>query len=285
LAAALSAVKYKLLAVDLDGTLLRRDGVVHEVDRVAIARLQAAGVPVTIATGRLYSGSRAVARVACVAGPIACVDGSHIVDARDDRGLFSRALAGAHAGSVRQIIARSGAASFLFAQDSIVHDARGEPYVDYVRSWSPKIAVVEEVTAHHFWEHEEGVHAIVAIGTERQITGAVRELRSEMSEAAVVLSFEVRRSSDMFAMVVRAAGSSKGTAIEWLAAYYGCAPSEVVAVGDWLNDVPMFKVCGRSFAMAQAPEIVKEAATDHLLAHGSRGGGIAEAIERAWGSL
>ena len=56
-------------------------------------------------------------------------------------------------------------------------------------------------------------------------------------------------------------------------------------VGDWLNDVPMFKVCGRSFAMAQAPEIVKEAATDHLLAHGSRGGGIAEAIERAWGSL
>jgi Cof subfamily protein (haloacid dehalogenase superfamily) len=278
-------VKYKLLAVDLDGTLLRRDGVIHEADRTAIARLQAAGVPVTIATGRLYSGSREVARAACVAGPIACVDGSHIVDARDDRGLFSHALAGHHAGALREIVARSGAASFLFAQDSIVHDARGEPYAEYVRSWSPKIAVVEEVTSHPFWEHAEGVHAVVAVGTEAQITGAVEALRAEMPDAAVVLSFEVRRATDMFAMVVRAAGSSKGTAIEWLAAYHGCEPSEVVAVGDWLNDVPMFKVCGRSFAMAGAPEIVKAAATDRLEAHAGRGGGILEAIERAWGSL
>ena len=49
--------RYKLLALDLDGTLLCRAGTVADVDREAIARLSASGVAVTIATGRLYSGS------------------------------------------------------------------------------------------------------------------------------------------------------------------------------------------------------------------------------------
>ena len=67
---------YKLLAVDLDGTVLSRDGVPHAIDRAAIARLRDHGVPTTIVTGRLYSGSREIARTLGIEGPIACVDGS-----------------------------------------------------------------------------------------------------------------------------------------------------------------------------------------------------------------
>jgi Cof subfamily protein (haloacid dehalogenase superfamily) len=278
-------VTYKLLVVDVDGTLLRRDGAIDERDRAAIERLRAAGVPSTIATGRLYSGTRAIARQASIEAPVACVDGSHIVDSRDDRELFSRALAGEHALAVRRILERHDAAGFLFAQDSVVYDPRGEPFIAYVRSWSTNVTSVEQVTAHPYWEHEEGVHAVVAVGTEAQIRGAVEAIGAAVPEAAFVLSFAVKRREGTFAMVVRAAGSSKGTAVEWLAAHYGCDPSEVVVVGDWLNDVPMFKRAGRSFVMAQAPALVKEAATDQLEAHASTGGGIAEAIERAWGKL
>ncbi len=54
-------------------------------------------------------------------------------------------------------------------------------------------------------------------------------------------------------------------------------------MGDWINDVPMFRVAGRSFAMRQAPDTVKAHATDQLEADVSEGGGIAEAIRRAWG--
>jgi hydroxymethylpyrimidine pyrophosphatase-like HAD family hydrolase len=79
------------------------------------------------------------------------------------------------------------------------------------------------------------------------------------------------------------ARADEGTAIAWLAAHHGCAPSEVVVVGDWINDVPMFQAAGRSFVMAQAPERVKAAATDRLLSSGLRGGGVAEAIARAFG--
>ncbi|WP_437334158.1 HAD family hydrolase [Sorangium sp. So ce394] len=276
---------YKLLALDVDGTLVRRDGSIHDEDLLAIQRLQSAGIPVSIATGRLYSGTREVARRVGVLGPIACVDGSHIVHTEGDAHLYSRTISGAHAALLRSITERHATASFLFAQDSIVHDATGTPHVHYVRGWSHAIAEVERVSSHPYWEHEHGLLALVAIGTELQVMAAVEEVRSELGEAAFVISFPFLRDghTSLWAMMVRASGSTKGTAIAWLAEHYGCATSDVVVVGDWLNDLPMFEVAGRSFAMAQAPEDVKQAATDRLEADGLRGGGIAEAIRRAFG--
>lgn len=276
---------YKLLALDVDGTLVRRDGSIHDEDLRAIQRLQSAGIPVSIATGRLYSGTREVARRIGVVGPIACVDGSHIVHTEGDAHLYSRTISGAEASLLRSITERHATASFLFAQDSIVHDASGAPHAHYVRGWSHAIAEVERVSSHPYWEHEHGLLALVALGTELQVAEAVEEVRSELGEAAFVISFPLMRDdqASLFAMMVRAAGPTKGTAIAWLAEHHGCELSDVVVVGDWLNDVPMFEVAGRSFAMAQAPEHVKQAATDRLKADGLVGGGIAEAIRRAFG--
>jgi hypothetical protein len=276
-------VDYKLLALDVDGTLLRRDGSINPDDRAAIARLRASGVPVTICTGRLYSGTSGVARSIEVSGPIACVDGSHIVDLDDDRSLFCQTIAGADAVSLRDVIERHPSPSFLFANDNIVHDVSGEPFAAYVRTWSPNIAVVDRVTDHPYWEHERGVVAVVSVGATAHIDAAVLELRRRLDHAAFVISFPVGRLEGMAAMVIRAKGPTKGTAVGWLARYYGCNPAEVVVVGDWLNDVPMFQAAGRSFVMGQAPDHVKAEATDALVADGLLGGGVAEAIARAFG--
>jgi len=276
-------VGYKLLALDVDGTLLRRDGSVHPDDRAAIARVVASGVVVTIATGRLYSGTRPVARALGLSGPIACVDGSHIVDLRDDRDLFQAAIAGAAAALVREVIERHGPASFLFADDVIVHDERGAPFVGYVRTWSPRIDLVARIAEHPSWEAERGLMAVVAVATEHRIRAAAAEIEQRLGHATRVIVFPVARIG-MFAMLIRAAGSTKGTAVEWLARFHGCALSDVVVVGDWLNDVPMFEVAGRSFVMGQAPPSVKATATDMLSADCFRGGGIAEAVRRAWGA-
>ena len=56
-----------------------------------------------------------------------------------------------------------------------------------------------------------------------------------------------------------------------------------IVVGDWVNDVPMFQVAGRSFVMGSAPDAVRAAASDVLASPAGAGGGIAEAIARAWG--
>lgn len=275
---------YKLLALDLDGTLLRPDGGIDDVDLAAIARLRDAGVPVTIATGRMFSGSVAAAQRAGIMGPIACCDGSHIVEVRGRRELVHEGIAGDDALALKRVVERhQGNACFLLAQDSIVHDDRGAPFVPYVRTWSTELAAVAHLCAHPHWEHEQGVLGVIAVGAASDIDEMATELTVEVGHAARTVSFALSRQEGMAALVTRAKGPTKGTAVGWLAEHHGCAPVEVVVVGDWFNDLPMFEVAGRSFAMAQAPERVKSVASDVLEADRVRGGGVAEAIAKAWG--
>lgn len=275
----------RLLAIDLDGTLLRRDGTIHADDLAAIRRLLAAGVPVSIVTGRLYSGSTAAARTVGIQGPIACVDGSQIVDTRGDRPLSLSPITGGPASTLRRVLDRHGAASFLFDGDEIVHDAAGHPFARYLRKWSTNLAQVDRVSAHASWEDEEGLLAVVSVGERARIQAAAEEATAELDGAATVVAFPAASSQETYAMIVRALGVSKGTAIEWLARHHGCAASEVVAVGDWLNDLSMFRAAGRSFVMAHAPESIQAAATDRLSVSEATGGGIAEAVRTAWGAL
>ena len=91
------------------------------------------------------------------------------------------------------------------------------------------------------------------------------------------------RSRGRLDRLVRAAGRDRGTALAELCRSVGCSLDETVVVGDWYNDVPMFEVAGRSFAMGGTPEAVRSKATDVLEQEHGGGGGIAEAIRRAWG--
>jgi hydroxymethylpyrimidine pyrophosphatase-like HAD family hydrolase len=166
-------------------------------------------------------------------------------------------------------------ASFVFDAEGIHHDHAGAAYAGYVRTWSPNIRVVED----HAW-HPEPL-AVVAIGDQEAVAAAHDAIRDRSELFSV--SFPVFHFPGKHAVLVRAAGPSKGTALAELCRTAGCTLAEAVAVGDWVNDVPMFEVAGRSFAMSSSPEAVRSKATDTLAATQGEGGGIAEAIRRAWG--
>jgi hydroxymethylpyrimidine pyrophosphatase-like HAD family hydrolase len=241
-------------------------------------------VPTTIITGRLFSGTREAARIIGATGAVACMEGCHVVDAPTGRELFHGGMSGTIAAEVRTLVAKAAAASFLFAHDRIFYDARGLPHLGYVRTWSVDHVETDAVAEHAVWEHERGLTAIVCVGSQADIQALDADLRRAVGHAVYSTAFPARRREGepaTWGMVVRAAGYSKGTAVRWLAAHYGVEPSEVVVVGDWFNDIPMFEVAGRSFVMAQAPEEVKRAATDRLHADAVSGGGVAEAAVRS----
>jgi hydroxymethylpyrimidine pyrophosphatase-like HAD family hydrolase len=291
-------MSYRLLALDLDGTLLRRDGVVDDRDIAAIAELQAAGVIVTIVTGRLHSGSTGAARACAIDGAIGCCDGSHLVEAASGRTLMQYGMAGDVAALVRTTLARHGLPSFVFDANGIHHDHGGAPYAGYIRTWSPNLRVVEEDVA---WQTEP--LAAVAVGDQAAVAAAHAALRAHAAQLFSV-SFEIGQlathtapprgepderaasghgCAGKHALLVRAAGANKGTALTELCRRAGVPLAEAVAVGDWVNDVPMFEVAGRSFAMGTAPDDVRAKATDVLSATALAGGGIAEAIRLSWG--
>jgi Cof subfamily protein (haloacid dehalogenase superfamily) len=274
-----------LLAVDLDGTLLDSSGEPHVRDVAAIRAAMAAGVRVTIVTGRLYSGTRAYVQQLALQGAIGCADGSHLVRGSDDTTLLHAAVRGKPAATLRDTFARHAPATFVFARDAIGHDPEGAPYVDYVATWSRDIRVTPDVFGHELWSHIDGVTAVVAVGSQAQIEAVVGDLQRDLPGHVLAAAFPMRRGAHVgsWAMIVRAAGSTKGTAVRWIAEHEGVALKDTVCVGDWINDVPMFEVAGRSFAMGQAPDEVKRKASDALGHTSEEGGGVAEAIERAFG--
>jgi hydroxymethylpyrimidine pyrophosphatase-like HAD family hydrolase len=275
----------KLLAVDLDGTLLDAHGRPHGRDLRALRAAIAAGVRVSIITGRLYSGTRSAASQAGIRGAVGCADGSHLVHTADHATLLHLGLAAGHAHGLRDALARAEVTTFVFADDAIGHDARGAPFAGYVSTWSTDIRLCDDVFGHSLWQATSGVTAAIALGSQDRIAQAVAEITRDLREAVFVATFPVRRgaAADLWALLVRASGGTKGTALRWIAQHERIALSDTVCVGDWVNDVPMFEVAGRSFAMGQAPAEVKAKATDVLEETAAEGGGVARAVAEAFG--
>jgi len=273
----------RVFVTDIDGTLLGADGDVHPSDAEAIAALIARGVPVTLCTGRMYSGTREIAEAMRILGPVACIDGSHIVDSTNHLELHSTPLSDVASELLFEALGRIRPAAFAFSGDRLFHDAHGAQYLDYVSTWSERTQEVDRLTDIEAWrEPGATLSALVALGTPDQIRTAEMFIKKNDRHLQCV-TFEVGRPgySGTWGLVVRAAGVDKGTAIDWVAQHHGVTAADVVAVGDWLNDIPMLRRAGRSFAMAQAPSAVKAAATDILKANHTSGGGLAEAALRA----
>ncbi|MBW2456319.1 MAG: HAD hydrolase family protein [Deltaproteobacteria bacterium] len=274
---------YELLAVDVDGTLVRRGGGIDPRDRRAIAALQARGVPVALATGRLYSGSVAVLDALCLRGPQVCVNGAEIVVHPEATELVHLGIVGEASAAVRSALGRHDFAVFALAEGHVVSDERGAMFEGYVRAWSHQLDKVARSLDHPCWDTARGPLGVVAIGLTEPIVEATAELRR--CAGLDVFRFDVSAHVGVSCILLHAARVSKGTGLAWLAEHYGLSLDQVVAVGDWHNDLSMFAVAGRSFAMAGGPDEVGRAATDRLTTPSTAGGGVAEAIQRAWPEL
>jgi len=235
----------------------------------------------------MFSGTRHLAHQLGLDAPLACVDGSHIVHAPSGREMHAAPLASKAAQALMEVLGEFGPAAFAFSDDRVFHEPEGARYLDYVRTWSEQTNEVGNLLFDVDWQGERvHVTAVVALGSQKQVQGAERALNERAAGLLQTVSFPAFRApragdSHSWGMIVRAAGIDKGTAIDWLAQHYGVAPEEIVAVGDWLNDIPMLRRVGRGFAMAQAPDEVKAAASEVLDADAWTGGGLEEAARRA----
>ncbi len=275
---------YKLLAVDLDGTLLAHDGQPHAHDVAAMKALAKTGVVVTIATGRLPSGTLWVAEKAGITGPVVCADGSLLVDAPSGAILKHRTIGcTAH---LRQVLPQRELAAVLFAGDRIVHDARATPYLPFFKTWSPDLHVTESLVDHP--EFSDGtLTALVGIGPEAEVRAFLAEAEAHRESPVQVASFALRKlggRDGMWGFLLRTAGPTKATGLEDLGERTGgIGLHEMVVVGDWMNDIPMLSVAGRGVAMGQAPAEVQAVATDLVHPTSTEGGGIAAAIAAIFG--
>ncbi len=270
----------RLLALDMDGTLLRRDGTIAARDRDAIREAIRGGVRVTLCTGRVSTGAVGAARSLALETTMVCADGGVLACPRTAAKRWQTPMDLPAAERATMTAEEHGLASFVFLHGEIHADRRGAPWLDYVRTWTAELRVHERLIDVTSWRSTEDIAAVLAIGAHERIEASATILRALHGGQVDVVQWRASGHEERWVLMVRPAGVHKGTGLAKLAGELGVARENVCAVGDWLNDVPMFAWAGRSFAMGQSVEAVRASATDTLRATCDEGGGVAEAIAR-----
>ena len=259
-------MKYKLIAIDLDGTVINQEGKVIPGAREAIQKAIAAGIKVTLATGRMYRPSNNFARELGLSDPLICYQGALIREMEDKAVLWHKPLSVTLAREVTEQIRRIGAHQYLYINDELFVENIHDKDAWYAERNGVKLHVVGDLLAVLKSEATE----IAARGDPDYIDRLIVHLNSYFGKSLIVTKVH-----SMFCEIVNPE-SGKGNALRHLAGLMGIEQGETVAIGDGPNDITMLKWAGLSIVIGPAPEEVK-AAADWVV--DSPGDGFAQAIE------
>lgn len=278
----MSSTRPRMLAIDLDGTLLRDDGTVAPEDLAAIQEAKAAGVYVTIATGRIAAGALPTARQVGIEAPIVCADGSQLVQPSTGELIARKSLPGKATRAALAVFSGQALTPFVLTHDAI-HARRGaEPLAPWISAWCSDLRLhgPDEVA----WPELRDVAMVLGIasapeGARLLADVVLAALGSSLPPSAGASAFPMN-GDDMWGVRVQARGCTKSTGLSALAARLGVRRTDVAYVGDWFNDVSAFAWAGRSYCMGSAPADVRRHASEVLRATSANGGGVAEVVHR-----
>jgi Cof subfamily protein (haloacid dehalogenase superfamily) len=240
----------KLIICDLDGTLIGDEFAFSPRVRQAVARAQAAGIAVTLASGRGYSSMRGFAQELAVDAPLISYQGAQTW-AADGTLLEETSLDRRYLPEVIDYCQARAIELAVYHQDQVYQTTRlyDDAYYD-VWFGLPQHYVEDLRTA-----LPGDPIKYIAIAPDKASGD-----RIEREVAALVAGrYQVMRSHDWFVEGL-AAGVSKGAAAERLAARLGIAREEVMALGDSGNDLAMVEWAGLGVAMGNASPAVQAAA-------------------------
>jgi Cof subfamily protein (haloacid dehalogenase superfamily) len=263
-------VPTRLIAADLDGTLLDSRG---ELSARTIAALRAAddaGIVIVFATGRPPTQARVeVAAVGPAVRYGVMANGSMICSLPDREALhtvsFPNAVAFAAIERLRAHDPRFGFGLVSdrgftqeagFAERMPMHQGADEPVADVLTGHDGASEVMKLIAFHNDHSAHELLAIVPAIVGDHLVV-------SHLGAEAVELS---------------PAGVDKGAGVRWLCDHLTIDAADVVAFGDEINDLAMFRFAGRSIAVANAALAVRQAADE--ITDSNDDDGVAKVIER-----
>lgn len=258
----------RLIATDLDGTIVRTDGSISARTIAALARVERAGARLVLVTGRPPRWMRRIPAAVGYHGTAICANGAVVYDLHTETVMATRLIE-------PEIIAYA---------------------VERLRAVLPGVTfAVEYGTGFVFEAHYDlgnwdiaalggrpvdGVTLVGQAGTKLLAShpGTAPEVLTEKAMEVVGDLVTVTHSSRHGLLEMSAYGVTKASALSDLCAEQGITAAEVVAFGDMPNDLPMLTWAGVSYAVANAHPDVLDVATNRTAANDDDG--VAEVIER-----
>ena len=262
-------MEIKLFVTDLDGTLLPTGIKVSENNIQAVKDAVAAGITVTIATGRMYRAALPVAQALGVNVPIITYNGA-LIKSVEGEILHSTYL---DPGLVKEMMDFCESKNWYvqsYSDDELYFPEHNECAKYYENAQKVTGRAVGWDGLRKYAEHVPKLLCVTA-GAE-ETAQRIKEILKQFKGRVDAVS-----SHPLYAEIIPL-GVSKASAIGYLAEKMGIQLEEIMAIGDSDNDLPMLKAAGKSIAMGNAIPEVKEAC-DYVTGKCDEDG-FAEAIYR-----
>ncbi|HHY60906.1 MAG TPA: HAD family phosphatase [Clostridia bacterium] len=260
-------MNFKLVALDLDGTLLTEDKEVTPETVAAVRRVRERGCEVTLCTGRMFAATLPYARELGITLPLITYNGGLVMTPESREVLYQRSLPNRYA---REIIARAreeGLAINYYHEDRLLVEEITEQHRLYA-AWSRvPLEPVEDLLA---LPHDP--LKILLMGDEEKLNRLAEEFRRQWDGTVYVT-----KSWPTFLEFMHPE-ANKGLGLKALLDHLGLDKSQVLAIGDSYNDLEMFQYAGFAVAMGNGEEAVKKAA--HYVTKSNRENGVAQVLEK-----
>lgn len=267
-------MKYKLLIIDIDGTLVDKNGNISAEDSNALAKASAAGIQVSLSTGRAAQACTGIISRLSLDGYHIFFDGalignpvlnSEIYVQPLDKTVLKHAIEFARSNDID--LELHSATHYFVEKETRITDIR--------RQFFDIQPTVAEFTG--IWHRERIIKGGLAASSPRE-TAKFNSFQLEFNNSLHFSWAKTPAYPDIDFINIVDPGVSKGNALEVLVSYLGISLDEVIAIGDGTNDIPLFSHAGMSIAMQNAPDEVK-AAADYITADIDHSG-VAAAINK-----
>ncbi|MFE2373380.1 Cof-type HAD-IIB family hydrolase [Streptomyces sp. NPDC059398] len=271
-----AALPPRLIATDLDGTLLRDDKTLSARTVAALASAEEAGIDVFFVTGRPARWMGVVSDHVHGHGLAICGNGAAVVDLHGDEGghIFVKVLPLERTDALDVIAMLRTAApgtSFAVERTGGIHHEAAYPPLQFDPASS--VAPAEKLLAADSGLADQPVLKVLAHHPELE-----PDVFLALARQAVGGRASITRSSPTALLEISGPGVSKAGTLALCCAERGISPAEVVAFGDMPNDVEMLRWAGTSYAMSNAHPEAVAAASGRTVANNDDG--VAVVIER-----
>ena len=271
---------YRLLALDVDGTLLDPDGELRDIVRQAVMAAQQAGLRVILCTGRRFRSARPWAQKLQLDGPIVVHNGALVKDVASAETL--------HCHPLPETLCRRGLAVLRQLAPPLIYidafheqvDILTEPMErlhpfqrEYLQDSLPYCRFVDDLSAACL----SGV-VMLSIMAEADRLQALRPAVEDALAGQGHTKMILNKNYQGHILEVLPATVSKWQALERLMAAEGLTAEDVMAIGDDYNDLEMIRGAGLGIAMGNAVDAVRDAAG--YVTGSNDDDGVAQALER-----
>ncbi|CAH0122533.1 MULTISPECIES: Cof-type HAD-IIB family hydrolase [unclassified Paenibacillus] len=233
---------YRMIAIDIDDTLLNDDMIITDETKQAIRDAIDNGIVVTLATGRMYPSAVQIARQLDLNVPLITYQGAKIKNLLDQKTVYERFVPQPIVQAVFDYARRQGLHLQVY-HDDILYSREDH---EFVRTYSDTLLVPYTVAPNFDGLADKPLNKLLIADRPDKVDCICEELMSMFGQAAYIT-----KSKPEYVEVLHVE-ATKGHALEYLASHYEIPMAQVIAIGDSWNDHEMIERAGLGVAMGNA---------------------------------